>query len=125
MKVNSNVAIVRHLSTVENINQTIQRFWELEERAGNKQFTGNDKVCEDLFNQTTIRDTTGRYCVQIPLKGDVAQLGESKNMALCRLWSIERRLSNKPDVRSQYIQFLREYEELGHMKQITSTEAES
>ena len=72
----------------------------------------------------TSRDEVGRYCVHIPLKSDVSDLGESKNTAFRRLLSLERRFAANSELRSQYVQFMREYEELGHMKEITCDEAE-
>ncbi|XP_075213683.1 uncharacterized protein LOC142319895 [Lycorma delicatula] len=74
---------------------------------------------------TTFRDDLGRYCVQIPLKADICELGESKDSAFRRFLSLERRLSVNPEMRSQYIQFMKEYEELGHMKEITMAEVNS
>ncbi|XP_075230333.1 uncharacterized protein LOC142329547 [Lycorma delicatula] len=74
---------------------------------------------------TTIRNNLGRCCVQIPFKGDICDLSESKDSAFRRFLSLERHLSVKSEMRSQYIQFMKEYEELGHIKEITTTEANS
>lgn len=121
----SNVVTACHLSTLDEINKNVQRFWDLEDCNSEKQYTGNDKLCERLFTTTTSRDGNGRYCVQIPLKGEVSELGESRDTALRRLLSVERRLSTKPEFHRQYIQFMKEYEELGHMQEITPAEIES
>ena len=126
IKVNqkANSTSVCHLSTHHDINKIMQRFWDLEDHNGEKQYTGNDKFCKDLFMQTTTRDEHGRYCVQLPLKGEVSELGESKDIALRRFLLVEKRLLSNPDLQRQYVNFMREYEELGHMREITSTEAE-
>ncbi|XP_075210229.1 uncharacterized protein LOC142317555 [Lycorma delicatula] len=100
-------------------------FWKIEDCDSEKQHTGHDKLYEELFVKTTTRNYHGKYCVNIPLKGDVCELGESRDAAFRRFVSMERRLSSKPDMHSQYVQFMKEYKILGHTKEITTSEAYS
>jgi len=53
------------------------------------------------------------------------QLGTSCLSAERRLHAIERRLERDPDLEVQYHNFMKEYEELGHMKPVTSQEGKS
>ena len=50
-------------------------------------------------------------------------LGESKNQAVHRFLSQERRMQNNPDLKQQYINFMHEYESLGHMEKIISNDS--
>ncbi|XP_029673849.1 uncharacterized protein LOC115241991 [Formica exsecta] len=51
------------------------------------------------------------------------QLGESRSIALSRFLSMERKLKKQPTLREQYVQFMTEYSNLGHMVRITEEEA--
>ncbi|XP_065088027.1 uncharacterized protein LOC135709561 [Ochlerotatus camptorhynchus] len=44
------------------------------------------------------------------------QLGDSRTMAERRFLTLEKRLDRAPELKEQYMAFLREYEQLGHMK---------
>lgn len=45
-----------------------------------------------------------------------AELDEFRSMAQRRLFSLERRFQREPELRIKYVQFMREYERLGHMQ---------
>jgi hypothetical protein len=64
----------------------------------------------------------GRLVVRLPLKEDSTQLGKSRRLAESRLLSIERRLEQDAQLKTQYQQFMTEYEELGHMTPVTAHE---
>lgn len=70
--------------------------------------------CENLYTSTLVRQN-GRYNVSLLLKPH-SELGESRAMALRRFHSTERRLEREPERRKTYIEFMREYEQLGHMR---------
>jgi len=56
----------------------------------------------------------------MPVKADkLQQLGESRSVALNRFLSMERRLQKQPMLKQQYVQFMTEYSELGHMIRAT------
>ncbi|GBP48943.1 hypothetical protein EVAR_32277_1 [Eumeta japonica] len=56
-----------------------------------------------------------RYVVWLPLRSDRPQLGESKQLALKRFYSLEKRLQCNESLREKYIAFMREYINLNHM----------
>jgi len=60
--------------------------------------------------------------VKLPTKMDPTQLGASRLSAERRLHTIERRLERDPDLKVQYHNFMKEYEELGHMEPATPQE---
>lgn len=75
------------------------------------------------FLKTTKRNADSRFIVQMPFKEvKLHQLGESRSMALKRFLSMERRLQRQP-TNQQYVQFMTEYSDLGHMTRITEDQA--
>lgn len=57
----------------------------------------------------------GQYIVKLPFKKNVNELGESYSRALNRFYSLERSLLKNREHKDQYCEFMKEYEELGHM----------
>ncbi|XP_055910779.1 uncharacterized protein LOC129945147 [Eupeodes corollae] len=70
-----------------------------------KHFIATHKVNQD-----------GRYVVSLPFNKTSVVFGDSRGAALNMLHSMERRFSKNPILKQQYIDFMREYERLGHMK---------
>ncbi|XP_029054961.2 uncharacterized protein LOC114882244 [Osmia bicornis bicornis] len=114
---NRSATSVCHLVTYNDLRLQVEKFWALEEvDVQRKNF--NDE-CESYFRQTTYQDVDGRYIVSIPFKNNVRDLGDSRQQAVRRLYSIERKLTRQPDLRQQYVDFMKEYEMLGHMSRIS------
>ncbi|XP_061387499.1 uncharacterized protein LOC133322523, partial [Musca vetustissima] len=78
--------------------------------------------CEQHFLKNVSVQNDGRIMVKLPLKGDPNALGESRDIALRRFFSMERKLNKNPDLKTEYSNFLREYEEMGHMSQVNEAE---
>ncbi|XP_037943055.1 uncharacterized protein LOC119675912 [Teleopsis dalmanni] len=87
-----------------------KRFWEIDDE--NNTNLQEDEKCQELYKTTTTRDTDGRYMVQIPFKEELS-LGNSRKQAVARLINLEKKM--KKEIKSEYIEFMREYERLGHM----------
>ena len=98
----------------------MQRFWTVEEGATCHDKTANGE-CEQYFRDTTTRDASGRFVVRIPFKPEVRTLGDSRKMAEKRLYSIERKLSRNVGLRREYVAFMQEYQDLGHMTRIAGS----
>lgn len=79
-------------------------------------------MCEDHFAATVQQDSHGRIIVKLPFKDSPNNLGNSVEIARRRFLTMERRLLNSSDIRSQYISFMEEYESLGHMSVVPSPE---
>ena len=107
-----------HCHFSHEIRDQLAKFWELEEIPSNINHDSND--CEKLFNDTTFQLSDGRFCVKIPLKNSIDMLGDSYSMAEKRLFQLEKKFKNKPTLKQQYCDFIREYESLGHMTQLSS-----
>lgn len=54
--------------------------------------------------------------MRLPFNTDRSKIGESRNRAAAALRKVEKSL--KPDEYSEYVKFMREYEELGHMEKV-------
>lgn len=112
-----------HSSIIDDqLHEQIKRFWQIEsiENAGN--FTINEVLCEQHFRSNVTRNLEGRYIVKLPIKAQVIdRLGCSKEIAMKRLFGLERKFMRDPSLKSQYVQFLNEYVELGHMQKISES----
>ncbi|KAK9728309.1 hypothetical protein QE152_g18029 [Popillia japonica] len=64
----------------------------------------------------------GRFIVTLPKKVNPESLGDSRITAIKRFISLENRLKANVNLRKQYVQFMKEYQELGHMEKITESE---
>lgn len=104
-----------------NINEVIQKFWELEAVPQNNLLTPEERSCELHFKNTHARDETGRYTVALPFKAD-KRLGESKSTALKRFKQQERHLIQNPQKYQLYKEFIQEYYDLGHMSPVSNEE---
>lgn len=99
------------------LNDSLTKFWQVEEFGHTKFYSKAEQYCEDFFQKTTTREIDGSFNVRYPFKQDVPLvLGNSKNQALKRFVSLEKRLSNNPTLKTQYVDFMREYERLGGHK---------
>jgi len=63
--------------------------------------------------------------VKLPTKMEPTQLLTSRLSAQRRLHAVQRRLERDPHLKVHYHNFMKEYEELGHMEPVTSQEGKS
>lgn len=101
----------------DKIDEMLQRLWEVESVPQKHLRTKEEQLCEDHFVANTVRNESGRYVVKLPIRADAFQLGNSRQTALCRLMQLERRFERAPALKENYIQFMREYLSLGHMRE--------
>ncbi|XP_037930486.1 uncharacterized protein LOC119665293, partial [Teleopsis dalmanni] len=103
----------------DSLNNLLVRFWDLEESAQNsKLLSDQEKLCETHFVENLKRTKEGRFIVKLSLIDSVSTLGSSSEIAQRRFFSLERRLSKNETLRAQYVQFITEYKDLGHMEEI-------
>lgn len=57
----------------------------------------SDSECERIFNSTTTRHPDGKFIVTVPLKESPEVLGNSKEQALVRFHSLERKFKRDPN----------------------------
>ncbi|KZC14872.1 hypothetical protein WN55_07552 [Dufourea novaeangliae] len=94
----SHPATITCNAITSTLEQQISKFWELEEQPSKKHLSLEESNCETHYLQNTRRD-----------------LGESYTIALKRFLALERQLDRNTEIMEQYSQFLKEYQELGHM----------
>lgn len=104
-----------HLCHHSNVTPDLTQFWELDNVASKHSLSLEERMCEQSFAQTTVRNDSGRFVVTMPLKGDPSTLGHSFANARKRFLSLERRFKRDPSFHEKYNAFMREYERLGHM----------
>ncbi|CAG4956551.1 unnamed protein product [Parnassius apollo] len=78
---------------VEPLESLVRKFWEMEEVNVPPIASSDDRLCEEINVRTTVRDRDGRYSVALPFKGDVLSLGDSRQMAEKRFYSLELKRS--------------------------------
>lgn len=99
------------------LDKLVERFWQLDSFDESRpQVSPDDQICEDFYAATTTRDSSGRYFVRLPLRGDPSTLGFSFNIASRRFFNLEKRLARLPEVKQQYSDFIAEYSRLGHLE---------
>ncbi|XP_024877306.1 uncharacterized protein LOC112458103 [Temnothorax curvispinosus] len=114
-------AAVHHASIQERedaLYELLSRFWTQEEvpASNNPELTPDEQRCEEHFQSTVSRDSTGRYTVRLPLISSPDTLGNSYLTAHRCLQSLQRRFSRDDNYRRLYHQFMTEYRDLNHMK---------
>ncbi|XP_018371752.1 PREDICTED: uncharacterized protein LOC108766753 [Trachymyrmex cornetzi] len=117
----SNKSHICHLATMDDLNNTISKFWQTENNYCNEIFTllPEERECETQFLQTTTRNSDGRYIVKLPIKEEsMSQLGNSKEIAKRRFYALERRLAKQSDIYVAYRNFMNEYQSLNHMQEV-------
>lgn len=78
-KINCNIACSS--SSLDDINKTLIKFWELEEVPTKSLLRDRDKACETHFLATTSREPSGRFCVKLPMIDSPDCLGDTHSIA--------------------------------------------
>ncbi|XP_076678236.1 uncharacterized protein LOC143374185 [Andrena cerasifolii] len=111
--------------TLSDLQSDMHKFWNLEECPSVKLLSPEEQACETHYTSNTIRDAvTGRYTVGLPFNDQKEKLGESRQIAVNRFLSLERSLNKRHAIKVQYVEFLKEYERLGHMTEVTDESTE-
>ncbi|XP_037930495.1 uncharacterized protein LOC119665299 [Teleopsis dalmanni] len=107
------------LSSIDSVEEKLERLWKLEEVSITPHaWTSEQQVCDRLFSETVCRTDAGRVMVRLPFKDNPQCLGSSYGTALRRLIAQEKRLSRSPELKTQYVAFMEEYQNLGHMIEV-------
>ncbi|XP_050312876.1 uncharacterized protein LOC126747939 [Anthonomus grandis grandis] len=109
-----------------NIQRQMEQFWRLEELQPKKILKREEQECEDLFVKTTLHHAEdGKFVVELPTFKEIENIGDSREMAIKRFEKLEKRLTGNEKIKREYSDFMKEYEELGHMTEISENEIES
>lgn len=112
------------MCSFNELSNQLKKFWELEAISQAQNYSSEEQQCEDLFVNSVVVQQT-HYVVQLPLKENATQLGESKTEATRRFLSLERRLQRTPSLRTEYQSFMAEYEKLGHMTEVPESKQDN
>lgn len=97
--------------TVEDV---LSKFWEVDEVTPPEVELPDHELCERHFETTHTRLQDGRFQVRLPFKKSTDDLANTYYQARSALLRFESRAD--ASLRSQYIEFMKEYRDLGHMK---------
>ncbi|XP_059221391.1 uncharacterized protein LOC131996003 [Stomoxys calcitrans] len=107
------------------ISELLRKFWEQEEVPMAPPLCEEDQFCEEFYSKTTTRSPDGRYIVRLPFKAefsDSLSLGSSRFLALAQYNRMETKLSDDPELNTEYNSVLSEYLSLGHAEETSSQE---
>ncbi|XP_065090780.1 uncharacterized protein LOC135711748 [Ochlerotatus camptorhynchus] len=116
---NQGLHINCNTASTGRLEELLTRFWSMEEVDSKNNYSPEETRCEAIFSSTVQRGADGRYSVSLPKDENViSRLGESKEIAFRRFLGTERRLSKDVNLRNQYVAFMEEYVQLGHMRKV-------
>lgn len=104
-----------NFSTLEDLNQLVQKFWEFEDLPLCISKNAEHDFVEKVFEQEQYRDLDGKFVVAMPLKPIVEQLGSSRAIAMKRFFMLEKKFRKDPIFKQKYIEFMNDFEQKGHM----------
>ncbi|CAH2085176.1 unnamed protein product [Euphydryas editha] len=119
-----NQIVSMHVHAQLSENDLLKKFWELESdeslTIAKRYLTEEEQKCEEIFVKTTKRDESGRYIVNLPFRSadPTCKYNNSKDIALRRYTTLERRLDKDHKLKQQYNEVLQEYLDLGHMEEV-------
>lgn len=108
-------------TSLELVNTSLRRFWEIEELPNIVKTSPTEEQCEKIYHTTTTRQSDGRYVVHLPFIEYPPPLGESRHLALKRLTQLESRLAKSTQLRSDYNEAMYDYLDSGHMNRVETT----
>ncbi|XP_031638124.1 uncharacterized protein LOC116350465 [Contarinia nasturtii] len=119
-----NIVVQNHVTI--DLNESIQRFFEMESLPQSNLKSKDDQYCQEFFDRTTIRTDDGRLQMRLPFKLPrnlpTTTLGKSKEIALQQFLRLERRFKFNANFKSEYSKGMEDYIEQNHMQLATNTE---
>lgn len=100
----------------DKLEELVRKFFTIDELPERAIRTLEEQDCELMFIKHTTINSDGQYVVRIPFNSKVEKLGESRPMALRRLFQNEARFTKDAQLKSKYVEFMDEYLSLGHMR---------
>lgn len=126
---NQQISTFASFVSEDTLEKQLKRFWEVEDIPQNPIKSPSDTFCENLYSETTTRDSDGRYIVSLPFKKSFydksMQLGQSRPSAYSQFLRNETRLLKNIDQKLKYDSVIREYIDMGHMEPISSPPPEN
>ncbi|XP_043862230.1 uncharacterized protein LOC122756477 [Drosophila santomea] len=102
------------------IDQKMERLWRIDHvELPEITLTPEQRNCEEFYTKTLRRNSDGRLEVRLPFKDEPTVLGASFDIAKMRFLSLERSLCKRPEVGAKYVEFMQEFQNLGHMSPVS------
>lgn len=98
--------IEAHEPSNSELNESLQRFWQLDNLETKSIRSTEEKMCEDIFVELHERLPSGRFVVPVPLKKATTELGVSKPRALRTLRAKEAKFNTNDEFRQNYVTFM-------------------
>uniref|UniRef100_A0A2S2NBR8 Integrase catalytic domain-containing protein n=1 Tax=Schizaphis graminum TaxID=13262 RepID=A0A2S2NBR8_SCHGA len=100
-----------------SMEDTLQRFWQIEEPDPAPIEFSEQGQCELLFSSQMLRLDDGRFSVPLPFRGTGVpkEFEGSRQVAMKRFLNLERKLLTNQPLYDSYRRFMQEYLDLGHM----------
>lgn len=90
----NNMSVSCNFSCEQELDGTLRKFWQIENIDGAQDVISEDIYCEKHFKETHARNSQGRFIVKLPVKKNIIkEMGNSKDIALKRFLSLEKRLA--------------------------------
>ncbi|XP_014361661.2 uncharacterized protein LOC106713372 [Papilio machaon] len=113
--------ISMHIQPKED--EFLKQFWEIEREPESiiKRKTKEELRCEEIYEETTYRNSEGRYVVRLPFKSPNPEClnGQSKEIALRRFKLLEKKLLKNTKLQEEYKNVMEDYLQQNHMRKIT------
>ena len=118
---------VINLHTCIDVKEMLQRFWEIEDVQSTRTLTHEEILCEQFYETTYRQNEEGNFIVQLPFKKDIDSrtFGDTRNMAVASLLSLERRFLKNKQLQLEYCTFMDDYLSQGHMELAPQNNEES
>ena len=115
-----------HLSQDDCLDDLLQTFWIQEKVSSAPLYTKEERECEEHFAKTHFRNADGHYVLRLPIKNpnEVCDVDFTSSCYSARamLLKLEQRVRSDPKLTEIYHAFLHEFENLGHMRCLSSDE---
>ncbi|XP_050315537.1 uncharacterized protein LOC126750079 [Anthonomus grandis grandis] len=99
----------------------VKRFWQLEQVPNYHVHSPDEVAAEEFFQRTHTRNSSGRYVLQLPFKNlELPVFENTRDIALRRFYSLERRLESNPELHDEYRAFMQVFLDTGHMEILPS-----
>ncbi|XP_051175264.1 uncharacterized protein LOC127290613 [Leptopilina boulardi] len=102
----------------DELSNKLEKFWTMENYGDKVHLSKEEKECEEHFSANVGRDLEGKYIVRLPFNKKIEELGPSFAAAKRRFFALERKLQKDANLKENYITFMKQFEELGHMEAI-------
>ncbi|XP_050315538.1 uncharacterized protein LOC126750080 [Anthonomus grandis grandis] len=122
----SRLCLTANCLTLESLDEHLKRLWELDNIPLKKIESPEATFCEEFYSNTYARDpASNKYVVALPFRIKDHIFGESRHLALRRLYSLENRIYKDSSLLQGYKCFMQEYLDSGYMSLISSNQHNS